>query len=120
MEREIVPQKPMEVTGKIEVVDDSVKEMIDEDISDLLGFGNFERESEFHTEMLGTLEDSEEKKDRLYELQDECKKDEKGRNYKYILIKGLLVISVLGFLTVVILFGFFCTQNIRKRSQACR
>ena len=114
MEREIVPQRPMEVTGKIEVVDDSVKEMIDEDISDLLGFGNFERESEFHTEMLGTLEDSEEKKDRPYELQDECKKDEKGRNYKYILIKGLLVISVLGFLTVVIIWIFFVLRTSEK------
>ena len=118
MEREIVPQRPMEVTGKIEVVDDSVKEMIDEDISDLLVFGNFERESEFHTEMLGTLENSEEKKDRLYELQEECKKNEKGRNYKYILIKGLLVISVLGFLTVVILFGFFLYSEHQKKESS--
>lgn len=112
MEREVVPQRPMEMTGKIEMVDDSVEEMIDEDISDLLGFGSLEKEPEFHTEILGTLEEAEKKEDRPVKLQNEYKK---VRNHKSIFIKGLVVIAALGFLSLVILFGFFLYSEHQKK-----
>lgn len=112
MECEVVPQRPMEMTGKIEMVDDSVEEMIDEDISDLLGFGSLEKEPEFHTEILGTLEEVEKKEDRPVKLQNEYKK---ARNHKSIFIKGLVVIAALGFLSLVILFGFFLYSEHQKK-----
>lgn len=115
MEREVVPQRPMEMTGKIDIVDDSVEEMIDEDISDLLGFGSLEKESEFHTEMFGALEEAEEKKGKPIELQNDCKKDRGDRNYKSIFIKGLISIAVLVFLSLVILFGFFLYSEHQKK-----
>lgn len=115
MEREVVPQRPTQMTGKIEIVDDSVEEMIDEDISDLLGFGSLEKESEFHTGMFGALEEAEEEKDKPIELQNDYKKDRGGRNYKGIFIKGLISIAVLVFLSLVILFGFFLYSEHQKK-----
>ena len=111
MEREVVLQRPLETTGKIDIVDDSVEEMIDEDISDLLGFGSLEKEPEFHTEMFGTLEKAEGKRGKPAGVQNEYKED---RHHKRVLIKGLAVIAGLGFLSLVILFGFFLYSEHQK------
>lgn len=117
VEREDREKRP-EYAQEHEVVD-----MIDEDISDLLGFGTGEKELGFQTELYEPVKktgpektaEAEWNRGKTSEWDSRKHHGIKRKNGWNLLIKGLLLAGGLLFLAVTILFGFFLYSEQREK-----